>query len=106
MSDVFEVPESEADKPENRYRFKIGETEFDIPKLSHVTGEHLDIINRDVYTDTEADQVVCEFLVALVGDEHAEKIRKLDRKQLDALATAYRKASGIDEGESAASSSS
>src|SRR5690242_14702685 len=106
MSEAFEVPESEADKPENRYPFKIKGKQYDIPLLSHVGYDALQILSRDVYTDTEADAVTYDFLAHLVGEDGADAIRSLDRKQLDALATAYRKASGITEGESAASPSS
>lgn len=104
MSDVFRIPESEADKPENRFKFAVGDKTFDVPRMGYLSRAALEIVKREVETDVDLDMVTYDLFAELTGTPGV--VDGLPQDQLRALRDAYREASDITEGESEASSGS
>ena len=96
---TFAVPASLSDLPENRFSFTLpgSATEFSIPKVQ--------FIPFDVLEQAGDDGLELRGLALGLGDEAlAKALGGLDPSQLNALITAWKKASvGVSVGESSAS---
>jgi hypothetical protein len=102
---AFKIPDSKAHLKRNRFEFELGGEVLSLPKLDYTPAA------GDEYLATVAKQslpfaaYVLGFMEA-VDPEVGAKVRaaKLDRDQLEALHSAWRGSSKVDEGESSNSS--
>lgn len=102
---AFKVPESKAHLKRNRFEFELGGEVLSLPKLDYTPA------SGDEYLATAASRslpfagYVLGFMEAC-DPEVGAKVRaaKLNRDQLEALHTAWKGSSKVDEGESSNSS--
>lgn len=101
---MFEIPESKALDPKNRFEFM-----FDGKARSAPLMEFVDIETEAMFTSamTGTDQELAYCHALADGDAKLEAgLRRLSRDQLESLTNAYDKASGVTAGESDASTDS
>ena len=94
----FSVPESKKSIKQNRFEFTIGDTTYDIPLL-----KFLPVAGAEAF---EAGRSVEGILSGCDSEAAKDAIRALDGDQFGALMDAWQEASGVDVGESGASSDS
>lgn len=94
----FSVPESDAEKPENRFEFTIGEKSYNVPKLGYAPVAASLLFEQGYLIE---GLIACSDDPAIAAD-----MRKLKRDQLDALETAWVKESRVSPGESDSSAGS
>lgn len=95
---AFQVPASKKSEKSNRYQFTIGDVEYDVPLLKFAPVEAAELFERG--------QQVAGMIACCDTDEAKVAIRSLDGDQLGALMDDWSKASGVEMGESLASSNS
>jgi hypothetical protein len=98
----FEVPASKRSIKQNRFTFKVpGDRKvYSIPKVKYLTMGQIETLAAK--GDTQLDITT---ILDLVGEGDArEAVRTLDHEQLQALMEAWQQDSGLELGESSASS--
>lgn len=95
---AFNVPASKKSQKSNRYEFTIGETTYDVPLLKFAPVEAAELF--------EKGQQVAGMIACCDTDDAKAAIRGLDGEQLGALMEDWQQASGVEAGESLASSNS
>lgn len=98
---VYEVPASKRSLKQNVFEFKVpGSTKvYSIPKAEFLTMGQVETLQQ------KEDEVSLTDVLDLIGDATAQKAaRGLDQHQLKALLEAWQKESGLELGESSASS--
>lgn len=99
---MFELPDSKKSIAQNQFQFRVGETEYSIPKIRYLTVDQADKINA---AESEADVML--LAGDLVGTPALKKeLRAMPAEHLIALLQAWGEDSGITAGESSGSSSS
>lgn len=93
---MFDVPQSKKSIKQNQFEFKIGTKRLSVPLLKFAPIEAAELL--------EQGKQVGAFLSMLGSDEARDAVRQLDGDQFAALAEAWTAASGVDSGESPASS--
>lgn len=94
---TFVVPQSEKDKPENRFEFVIDGETYDVPLLRFAPVEAALLFEQGRSI---------EGLMECAGAEAGIAMRNLDREQLKDLEEAWVKASRVSPGESDGSAGS
>ena len=99
---VFQVPESKRSIDQNKFEFTVpgDEKVYRVPKAKYLTLGKMDVLSG------KAEEVTIADIIDLFGEDNAEAIRTLDKDQMEALTNAWQQDSGIEMGESSASSSS
>ena len=95
---AFQVPDSKRSIKQNRFEFEIAGKQYDIPQLKFApvgAMEHF-----------ENERNMTGLLLACDSDDARAAVRSLDGDQLEAFMTAWAAASGVELGESVASSDS
>lgn len=95
---AFQIPESKKSIKQNRFEFELGGKTFEIP--------HLKFAPAGAMEHFEQERTMSGLMLVCDDDETREALRGLDGDQLSAFMDAWAKASGVDMGESQASSSS
>lgn len=97
---TFEVPEANASKEQDKFQFKIpGHAgTFSVKRLKFLTVAQAEEVESD-------SNALFEFF-GKQGTKQGTALRSLDRQQWKALVEAWQRDSGVDLGESAASSAS
>lgn len=93
---MFEVPQSKKSIKQNQFEFTIGKQRYSVPLLKFAPIEAAELL--------EQGKQVAAFLTMLGSDAARDAVRQLDGEQFAALAEAWTAASGVDAGESPASS--
>lgn len=94
----FTVPASKKSIKQNRFEFTLDGKKYDIPTLKFAPVAAIEAF--------EDDRNVTAFVLMCDSDEAKEAIRSMDGEQLGAFMEAYQEDSGVDVGESPASSGS
>jgi len=95
---AFTVPASKKSIKQNRFEFEVDGEKYDIPYLKFAPVASIEAF--------ENERNVTGFVLMCDSDEAKAAIRSMDGEQLEAFMEAYQKESGVDVGESSASSSS
>ncbi|OZD23816.1 hypothetical protein CH253_08110 [Rhodococcus sp. 06-156-3C] len=108
---VYNVPESGAEKKENRFAFRIKDANgkgkdkvYSVPKLEFLSGETSEYI-ADLVGKAYNETTVTRNMLSLENPDCAEAVRKLRKDQVDALSAQWAEASAVTVGESSASES-
>lgn len=101
---VFQVPASKRSIKQNQFEFKVpgDKRTYSIPKAKYLP---MGVVERM----SSAEQVTLTDIIALFGDPEspaAVAVRTLDGEQITALTEAWQKDSGVQAGESSASTRS
>lgn len=105
MSDVFVVPASEGDKPENRFSFKIGRKTYTVPFIQYLSGpgsEYIDSVAVNPVPETTMVRRVLLIECPAAEDE----IKSLANDQIMSLFKGWTETSSATVGESSASEGS
>lgn len=104
---VFQIPAAAGHLKKNRFEFALGEETLSLPKLEFVPSESDDYLADVAIRALPQKEFILGFIEA-TDAEVGKKVReaRLSRDQVDALYTAWGKASKISVGESSASESS
>lgn len=94
---MYKVPESNADKPENRFEFELFGKIHSVPLFSVAPIEATLLWQQGRNLDG---------LFACMDDETEAAVRQLDREQIEALDAAWTEASKVSPGESDGSADS
>lgn len=98
---VYAVPESKRSIKQNQFEFTVpgDRKKYTIPKAKYLTVGQIEMLS------TKDTEVTLTDVLDLIGDGPAkEAARKLDQEQLANLMEAWQTDSGLDLGESSASS--
>lgn len=95
---TFAVPQSKKSIKQNRFEFEIEGTTFEVPLLKFAP-----VAAAEAF---EQGQEVKGLLLMCENDAARDAVRDLDGEQFGALMEAWQKASGVEAGESPASSNS
>lgn len=94
----FNVPQSKKSIKQNRFDFNIEGDEFSVPLLKFAPVEAAELFEKDL--EVAGVMAMCE------NDGARDAIRSLDGDQFGAFMEEWQKASGVETGESQASSAS
>ena len=104
---MFEVPQSKADAPENRFEFTIDGEKHSVPLMRFLPGSVVELMaaaeDKESYIHLRAAQYA---MFGPVGSPAGDAVRTLDAERFEALLEAYQEASGVTVGESSASADS
>lgn len=95
---MYQVPQSKKSIKQNRFEFKVEGKTYSIPLLKHLPVKAAELF--------ENDRPIAGLLAGADSDTARDAIRSLDSDQLEGLMQAWQEASGIEAGESSASSES
>ena len=95
---AFQIPASKRSIKQNRFEFKVGNKTHSIPLLKFLPVRAAELF--------ENGKNLAGLIAAADEDATREVIRDLDGEQLEALIEAWQEASGVEVGESSASSES
>ena len=99
----YQVPESKRSIDQNKFEFNVpgDDRTYKVPKVKYLPLGSMEKLQGQVADVTLTD------ILDLFDDEDAQAaVRRLDTEQLQALTAAWQQDSGVDLGESSASSSS
>lgn len=100
---VYQVPKSKASIGQNRFRFEIDGTEYEIPLLKYITG---DVVREMAELEAAGGmrRAWANYIMFGPADSPVGRaVRTLDQEQLADLAGAWAEESGVTPGESLAS---
>lgn len=100
---VYEVPESKRSIDQDKFEFKVpgDKRTYKVPKTKYLPLRAMEKLSGT------AEDVSLSDILDLFGDQQAQDaVRTLDAEQLKALTEAWQSDSGVQVGESSASSSS
>ena len=95
---VYEVPASKASKGQGEFEFKIGSKTYKVRKAKFLSGGQMEDV-------TSGDLTRIYDVFGKRGTPIGDAVRSLDIEQTTALANAWMADSGLNSGESEASSS-
>ena len=95
---AFKVPASKRSIKQNRFEFEVDGKKYDIPLL-----KFLPVAAAEAF---EAGRNIEGILAGADTDRARDAIRSLDSEQVEGLMDAWQEASGVEAGESSASSES
>lgn len=93
---MFQVPASKRSIKQNRFEFEVDGEQYEVPLLKYLPAAAAEAM--------EAGKSVTALMMATDTDSAKAALRSLDGEQLEALFDAWQEASGIEVGESPASS--